>query len=359
MRALTVIPGRKGSIQLEELPEPDPQGGHALVQAVALGVCGTDREIIDGQYGWAPAGEERLILGHESLGTVLEAPADSALKRGDMVVGVVRRPDPVPCPACAIGEWDMCRNGQYTERGIKARHGYGAERYLLEPSFAIKVDPSLGLLGVLMEPTSVVAKAWDHIDRIGRRARSWRPERLLVTGAGPVGLLAALLGRQRGLETHLFDRATTGPKPGLAAALGATYHSGALDALKDLQPSVIIECTGADPVVLQVMSLTGGDGVVCLAGVSSGGRRLPFDIGGFNRQMVLANDVVFGTVNANLGHYQAAAEALAKADRTWLAGLINRRTPLASWREAFEPRDDDVKVVIDFRADQPAEKSRN
>ena len=348
MRSLTVVPGQKSSIRLEDRPEPMRDSGQALIEAVALGVCGTDREIVDGRYGWAPPNAARLVIGHESLGRVLEAPADSSLKQGDMVVGVVRRPDPVPCPACAIGEWDMCRNGLYTERGIKQRDGYGAERYLLEPGFAIKVDPALGLGAVLVEPTSVVAKAWDHIERIGRRARSWAPKRVLVTGAGPVGLLAAMLGRQRGLEVHVFDRTADGPKPGLAADLGAAYHTGPLEALEALDPDVVIECTGADPVVLQTLRMAGADAIVCLAGVSSGGRALPFDVGDFNRRAVLGDGVVFGTVNANLGHNQAAVEALGKADGAWLARLINRRAPLERWPEAFESRDDDVKVVIDF-----------
>jgi threonine dehydrogenase-like Zn-dependent dehydrogenase len=348
MRCLTVAPGRGGSIQLDERPEPAPQDGWALIEAVALGVCGTDREIIAGDYGWAPPGEDRLILGHESLGRVLEAPPESALKAGDLVAGVVRRPDPVPCSACRVGEWDMCRNGRYTERGIKELDGYGAERYLLEPGFAIKVDPALGFLGVLLEPTSVVAKAWDHIERIGGRARSWAPQRVLITGAGPVGLLAALIGRQQGLEIHLFDRATSGPKPQLAADLGATYHTGKLTDLKQLAPDIVIECTGADPVVADAMIAAGPDGVVCLAGVSSGGRSLPFDIGGFNREAVLANDVVFGSVNANRAHYEAAAEALRKAGKGWLGRLISRRVPLDRWSEAYEQRPDDVKVAIDF-----------
>jgi threonine dehydrogenase-like Zn-dependent dehydrogenase len=354
MRALTVAPGQKGSIRLDERAEPEATPDCALVEALALGICGTDMEIIDGDYGWAPEGEDRLILGHESLGRVLEAPAGSALKTGDMVVGIVRRPDPVPCPACAAGEWDMCRNGLYTERGIKQRHGYGAERWLIEPDFAIKVDPSLGLLGVLLEPTSVVAKAWDHIDRIGARTRSWRPERVLVTGGGPVGLLAAMISRQKGLETHVFDRNDTGPKPGLIADLGATRHGGDFSALKGLDPTVVIECTGADPVVMGAITGMGNDAILCLAGVSSGGRKLDFDVGGFNRQAVLGNDVVFGSVNANRAHYQAAADALAKADRTWLGRLITRRVPLDRWRDAFNKRDDDVKVVIDFgKANHP------
>src|SRR6202043_1086195 len=123
-------------------------------------------------------GEPRLVLGHESLGEVEAAPRGCGVAPGDLVVGIVRRPDPEPCPACAGGEGDMCRNGRYPERGIKERHGYGAERFRIEPEFAVKVDPSLGILGVLLEPASILAKAWDHIERIGRRAQVWTPKTL-------------------------------------------------------------------------------------------------------------------------------------------------------------------------------------
>src|SRR3954451_23876749 len=174
MRAITVLPGVKDSARLDEVPEPPLSAGAVLVRTVALGVCGTDREIVAGLYGEAPQNQERLILGHESLGRVVEAPQGSNFAPGDLVVGIVRHPDPVPCPACAAGEWDMCRNGRYTEHGIKGLHGFGAELFRIEPEFAVKVDPSLDLLAVLMEPTSIVAKAWDHVDRIGRRSRSWQ-----------------------------------------------------------------------------------------------------------------------------------------------------------------------------------------
>ena len=109
-----------------------------------MGICGTDIEICTGAYGWAPPGQERLVLGHESLGRVLEAPAGAPVAAGDLVVGIVRRPDPVPCANCAVGEWDFCRNGQYTERGIKERNGYCSERYRIEPDFVVKIDPALG-----------------------------------------------------------------------------------------------------------------------------------------------------------------------------------------------------------------------
>ena len=205
MRALTVAPNVANSARVEDIPEPPLSDGAVLVRTLALGVCGTDREIVSGSYGWAPPGETRLVIGHESLGKVQEAPANAGVKVGDLVVGIVRRPDPVPCHACAVGEWDMCRNGRYTERGIKERHGYGADLFRVEPDFLVKIDQSLGMAGVLVEPTSIVAKAWDHTERIGRRSRAWQPKTLLVTGAGPIGLLAALMGAQRGLEVHVLD----------------------------------------------------------------------------------------------------------------------------------------------------------
>jgi glucose 1-dehydrogenase len=347
MRALTVEPGVANSIELADVSPPPAGDGDVLVRALALGICGTDREIIAGEYGAPPPGARHLILGHESLGRVEEAPQDSGFALGDLVVGIVRRPDPVPCAACAIGEWDMCRNGLDTERGIKERNGYGAEQFRIERDFAVKLDPALGLLGVLLEPASVVAKAWDQVERIGSRTQSWQPRVALITGAGPVGLLAALLGAQRGLELHILDRNTRGPKPDLARALGATYHDGDLG---KLAPDVVIECTGAGEVVLDAMRRTAPQGIVCLAGVSSGGHKLKFDVGDLNRNMVLENDVVFGSVNANRRHYAAAAAALAKADKDWLARLITRKVPLSRWREAFEPRADDVKVALDFAA---------
>ncbi len=217
VRAITVLPGVPNSARLDEIAEPPAADGPVLVRTLALGVCGTDREIVAGAYGEAPAGRSRLVLGHESFGEVMQAPPDSGFAAGDHVVGIVRRPDPVPCPACAAGEWDMCRNGRYSERGIKGRDGYGAERFRIEPEFAIKVDAALGASAVLLEPASVVAKAWDHIERIGRRSRSWQPRRLLVTGAGPIGMLAALIGVQRGLDVHVLDRNASGAKPALAS----------------------------------------------------------------------------------------------------------------------------------------------
>jgi threonine dehydrogenase-like Zn-dependent dehydrogenase len=351
LRAITVEPGRGGSARLEEVPDPSPPEGAVLVRAVALGVCATDREIVSGQYGTAPPGEARLILGHESLGKVEAAPPESGLQPGDTVVGIVRRPDPVPCVACAAGEWDMCRNGRYTERGIKERHGYGAERFRVEPEFVVKVDATLGLLGVLLEPASILAKAWDHVWRIGQRSKSWRPRTLLVTGGGPIGLLAALMGAQRGLDIHLLDDRHDAAKADLVARLGGTYYAGG-KLIERLRPDILMECTGAPALIGELFARTAPAGIACLLGVTAPGHEFKLDVGYINRTLVLDNDTVFGSVNANRSHYEMAADALKRADRSWLDRLITRRVPIDEWTHAVEQRPGDIKVVIDFGIDQ-------
>ena len=356
MQALTVTPGKKDSLRLREMAEPAPEQGPVLVESLAVGLCGTDMEIVGAEYGEAPPGQDFLVLGHENLGRVLEAPRDLGLAEGDLVVGIVRRPDPVPCKACAAGEWDMCRNGRYVEHGIKGLHGFARERWRAEPEAMIKIDAGLADVGVLMEPTTIVAKAWEQIERIGQRA-FFNPRVAAVTGAGPVGLLAALLGTQRGLEVHVFDVVTEGPKPALVRDLGATYHT---DSLADagLKADVLIECTGLSPVVLEALNYTALDAITCLVGVSSPGKMSEVDIGQLNRRAVLDNSVVFGSVNANRRHYQAAAEALDKADRAWLQRLISRRVPLADFAEGFAHHSDDVKVVLDVHSDPATGQER-
>jgi threonine dehydrogenase-like Zn-dependent dehydrogenase len=343
MRALTVKPHEPHSLRVETRPDPEPGDGELLVETIAIGICGTDREIEAGLYGAAPGGQSRLVLGHESLGRVLHAPRHSGFTAGDHVVGIVRRPDPVPCPACAAGRFDMCFNDRYTERGIKERDGYAATRFCIETDYAVKIDRTLGIAGVLTEPASVVAKAWREAERL-RRIAPRKPHRLLVTGAGSIGLLAALMGAQRRCEVHVLDRTAGGIKQALVEALDAHYHVGALP---DLEFDTVMECTGAPGVIADLLQRRNHNGVICLAGVSSNAS-LAFDIGASNRMMVLTNATVFGTVNANRGHYASAVEALEKADRGWLMRMISRRVDIESYQDAFAKRPGDIKVVLTF-----------
>ncbi|HSE06873.1 MAG TPA: glucose 1-dehydrogenase [Methylomirabilota bacterium] len=346
MKAITLEPRKPGTARFEEVAEPEAHSGSVLVEAIAVGVCGTDVEIAEGTYGWAPPGRARLVLGHESLGRVIDPGATGGLEKGDLVVGIVRRPDPVPCPNCAVGEWDMCRNGRYTERGIKEVDGFMAERWRIEPEYAMKVDRALGLLGVLLEPATVVTKAWEQVAAVGQRA-FWEPRTVLVTGAGPIGLLAALVGQQRGLEVHVLDRVESGPKPELVRALGATYHCGTVRDV-GFEPDVIVECTGVGQLIVDSIQGVAAGGVVCLTGVGSGGRTVGLPTADVAAAMVLRNNVVVGSVNANKRHWYKAGEALARADRAWLARLVTRREDPQDFARALGRKPDDIKVVVQF-----------
>jgi threonine dehydrogenase-like Zn-dependent dehydrogenase len=333
MRALRVHQhGHGGTLVLDDVPEPAPDDG----------VCGTDREIVARGPRQTPAGRAGLILGHESLGRVLEAPPGSRIAAGDLVVGIVRRPDPVPCAFCAAGQFDLCENGRFTERGILGRDGFGSERFRLEPDYAVRVDPALGLAGVLLEPTSVVAKAWEQLDHAVRRPA----RRALVLGAGPIGLLAALLAVQRDLDVHVVDRVAHGPKPRQVRALGATYHSspgsvrGTFDA--------VVECSGV--LVAEAVEHTAPGGAACLVGAGDVRSAGAINLADLARRLISGNRTLLGTVNSNRRHFEAAHAALRRADRAWLDGLLTDCVPLQNWRAAFDTDPGRIKTVIDFTA---------
>ena len=240
----------------------------------------------------------------------------------------------------------MCRNGLYTERGIKEIHGFMSERWRIEPEYAIKVDPSLGILGVLLEPTSVVTKALEQVGLIGRRS-FWEPRTVLITGAGPIGLLAALSVKLFGLEVHVLDRMESGSKPDLVRALGGTYHSGRVSEL-DFEPDAIIECTGVGQVISESIQKVGANGIVCLTGVGHGGMMTGPAIADVAAAAVLRNNVIVGSVNANKRHWYRASQTLARADQKWLAQLVTRREKPENFQKALERTPDDIKVVIQF-----------
>lgn len=357
MKAFVVTPRREGSGRLADVREPSRTPGMALVQVIAVGVDGTDRELLRGEYGDAPPGDDDLIIGHESLGRVLEAPSGGP-RPGDLVVAIVRRPDPEPCLNCAAGEWDMCLNGRYTERGIKGAHGFLAERYAEDPLYLVTLPERLARIGMLLEPLTVVEKAVEQIKRIQSRL-VWEPRRAVVLGAGSIGTLATLLLRLDGLDVHLYSRGDGGAGRRLTEAAGATFISadhrkldhglareiGAID--------IVIEATGYSPLAFEAMDVVGPNGVVCLTGVSGGRRCLAIDASHLNLEMVLENKLVFGTVNANRRHFESGVTDMEAIEGRWpgvLERMVTRRVPLARFGPADLEHPGDLKVVVDVAA---------
>ena len=347
MKALVVHPGVPHSAELIDVPPPEPAEGALLVKGRAIGICGTDLEIIDGGYGEAPPGKDWFVLGHESLGEVAEAPSGSGFVAGDLVVGVVRRRIRNPAIIVPMASGTCAATARIPNAASSNRMATPERSTRLDPEFAVRVDSRLGELGVLLEPMSVVAKACLHGMHILRRSRV--PARTaLITGAGPIGLLAALVTRQAGLETYVVDIVDSGPKPDPRPGVGRPLLAGsALDL--PIAPDAVIECTGVGAVLREAAKAAPG-AVIALTGISAAPSALEVDLNAFNKHMVLSNKVLFGSVNASRAHYEAAAGALASADPAWLKCLITRRVPIEKWSEVLERRPEDVKVVLEISA---------
>ena len=339
------------------MPAPQPKDGEVLVQVHQVGLDGTDAEILEGQYGDAPPGDDYLVIGHESLGRVAKVtPGVEGLSPGDWVVAIVRRPDPVPCRNCAAGEWDMCLNGQYTERGIKGRHGFLAELYTEVPDFLVKVPGEVSSVAVLLEPLTIVEKAVEQIKRIQSRL-VWQPERAVVLGAGPIGLLAGMLLGLEGIEVHFYDAAEPGLKRDLVEATGANYiwaaeHKLGHKLAAEIGPvDVVVEATGFSPLAFDAMDMVAPNGVVCLTGVSGGSRKLEVSADHLNLEMVLSNKVVFGTVNANRRHFESGVHHLQEIEARWpglLSRMITHRLPIADFAVALERSPGHVKSIVEL-----------
>ena len=357
MKAVIVTPEEPGSGRLAEVPDPQPLDGEVLVQVREVGLDGTDAEILQGRYGEAPPGDDHLIVGHESLGQVAEVTSGAeGLSPGDWVVAIVRRPDPVPCRNCAAGEWDMCLNGQYTERGIKGLHGFLAELYTEAPEFLVRVPAAVADVAVLLEPLSIVEKVVEQINKIQERL-VWQPQRAVVLGAGPVGLLAGMLLRLEGIDVHFYDTIERGIKRDLAQCIGANFiwaRERKLDhALADEIGAVdiVVEATGFSPLAFDAMDMVAPNGIVCLTGVSGGSRKLEVSADHLNLEMVLSNKVVFGTVNANRRHFESGVRHLQEIEMRWpglLSRMITRRLPLTEFARTLERSPDHVKSIVEI-----------
>ena len=348
MKAIAVIPGRKDSVHLAELPRPDlaaaSNGRGVLVRVLQVGVDATDREINAAEYGEAPPGESILVLGHESFGRVEEVgPNVTELQKGDFVVATVRRPGSSLYDA--IGMSDMTTDDRYFERGISSLHGFLTEYYADDADYIVKVPRGLRQVGVLLEPATVVAKGLSQALEIQRRLRVWRPRTAAIMGAGTIGLLATMMFRLRGMQVSVFARnAEDTVNARLIAALGGRYVSTAstplLDAARRHGPyDLVLEATGHSPVVFDSMQVLAKNGVLVLASVTGGDRTVAVPADRINLDFVLGNRVMVGTVNANREHFELAVSDLAKAELEypgWLGKLLTHPVRgLENYRDLF------------------------
>jgi threonine dehydrogenase-like Zn-dependent dehydrogenase len=354
---IAVYPGRPNSIHLTSQPAPIHGPDDVLIRIRRAGICGTDKEIIDAKLGAPPPGSDELVIGHEAIG-IVEAVGDrvTTIKQGDFVVATVRRPD--GCPACQAGQPDMCLWRKYHERGIFFAHGFMVEQIVEHPDYLIVVPPELEPVGVLLEPTSVVEKALRQARLIQRRIDGWQPKTAVVVGAGPIGLLGMMLLRAEGFDVYTLARS---PAPTaasrLVAACGAHYISTKEISIAELTSSlpnvdVIIEASGASQPVAESMQLLGNNGVLVLLSITGGDfdHDVPIDL--INREFVLGNKVMVGSVNSALEDFTSGVTHLAQFEELWpgLTGsLITQRLP------AFENpqiiRDASVggiKAVLEF-----------
>jgi len=343
MQALVVHPGEAHTARVADVAEPDVRDGEVAVRTLEVGVCGTDREISEGQFGVAPEGEEMLVLGHEFLGTVERD--GHGFSRGDLVTSIVRR-SCGHCLACEEGAPDACLTGDYSERGITRLHGFARELVAEDPAQLIAVPRSLGRLGVLVEPTSICERGIRHARSIGGR-QPWELQRALVIGAGAIGMLSTYILRLAGLEVWTAARsAADDPRARLAAASGAHYVSTEVEPLSDLREDVggfdlVVEATGNAQVMADSIGLLRRNGVACLLGLDPRRHAVELDGRIIGVDAILENRVVFGSVNANRIDWLAAVDSLDRANQRWpdlLAEFVGLRVPLDRFAEAFDHR---------------------
>lgn len=359
-RAIAIHPDAPGAVHRTEIPVPALGPSDVLVKVIRVGVCGTDREIIHGVIGGAPEGTNELVIGHEVLGRVAATGGDvHDLSEGDIVTATVRRPD--GCPACAAGQPDMCLWGEYEERGIVHQHGFMTEFFVEHRDYVIPVPENLEHVGVLVEPLTVVEKAVRQVDLIQQqRMAYWKPETALVLGAGPIGILGALLLRSRGMRVVAAARS---PKPNPAAAVvdgsGAEYVSTREESLESVRDrlgniDIILESTGSSPLAFEGMSILGANGVLVLLSLTGGEHLHEVDANHLNTSLVAGNKTVVGSVNAGLEDFTNAVEHLGRFEELWpglLSQMFTERIPFdADVTTIVDKADKDIKTLIEFES---------
>ncbi|WP_069807986.1 glucose 1-dehydrogenase [Vulcanisaeta thermophila] len=346
MKAVTVIPLTRDSLALRDMPKPSPGRGQVLLRPVEVGVCGTDKDIIEGRYGAPPPGEEYLILGHEALAEVAElGQGVDNVGVGDLVVPTVRRPLTCTLP---INELDYCPRGTYAEHGIWYLHGFAAEYAVSDARFLVRVPKEIRDVAVLTEPLSIVEKGVDLALRLGKaRFTSWSPRRVLIMGAGPIGMLALMVMRLRGFTDIVITatRPYDSLKAKLARDLGAKYVNVNMDQVEG-EFDIVIEATGSTAAAYEAIKHLGPDGVAVLLGIYLDGKNV-------NLAPLLddwrRNKLIIGATNASIDAFRAGVEDLVKAKfefNGWVRRLITKEVTLDEYEYAYSWGHDDIKSVI-------------
>jgi len=367
MKALSIIPSQK-TILLTEREDPQIQGPYEVkVKTLEVGICGTDREEIMGTHAELPLGEKELIIGHEMMALVIETGSNvSTIKPGDLVVATVRRPcDHPECYSCKGGHPDTCSSGLYLERGIKGLHGFQAQFVVDHEMFFVKLPQSMRSYGVLCEPAAIVEKAIDSAIEIQscRGLPDWddpstclRGKKTLVAGLGSIGLLTAIILRLHGADVWGYDIVSQDAlRIQLFKEIGGSYIDG-----KKITPSniashyesfdLIVEAVGVASVTINLISALGPNGICAMTGVTEANRMLEINVGSLIYNLVLNNQVIFGTVNAGKKHWKRAVRDLEKANTVFnriAERLITHRfSPHEFQRAFFESSEDEIKKVF-------------
>ena len=355
MKAIIFSPKGKKDLELSERNKPEISQNEVLVKVKEVGLDGTDKEIIQGDAGEIPEDKDGLIIGHECLGEVVKTGGNvENFESGDLVVPTVRRPD--DCINCQEGEYDMCLNGNYTERGIKEEDGYLAEYFKEKPKFLVKIPKEIKETAVLLEPTSVAEKAvrtgYSVQDRM-----TWKPETALVAGSGTLGLLISYLLSLRDLDVNITDVEEDERKKDILSTLSIRHFDGRDIKLHDIpdelgkQIDIIMEATGDSSVAFHSMFVVGTNGVVVLLSVTGGNENITFCADCLNEGLVLENKSVVGSVNSNKDDFKKGIEDMKKIEEKWpglMEKLITARHDVSEIDEAIENMGDNIKTIIEF-----------
>jgi threonine dehydrogenase-like Zn-dependent dehydrogenase len=362
MKAVGVFPG-KHEVKLIEQAEPQVSAPDDVkLRMIAVGVCGTDHEICAFEYGTPPPGSDHFVLGHESLAEVVETgSAVTRVHRGDLVVVTVRRPcGHSNCVACCSGRPDFCLTGDYHEHGIKDMDGFMTEIVVDSERYLNLVPGELREVGMLVEPLTIAEKGLMQVRGIQQRL-PWTGyrHRALVLGAGPVGLLGAMALVEEGFDTFVYSREPVpNPRADIVAAIGAQYRSGEQEPVEKLAAEIgnidlIYEATGASQFAFEVMPFLGANGIYVFTGVPGKDQEVKLDTGTIMKNLVLKNQVVFGTVNAGIDAFQAAIRDLTAFYARWPAqvkALITGRYPMDAFADLVFGRAGGIKNIIQVGA---------